>query len=222
MASTYIVPFVVYLLGTIFASRYEGEQYAISYSIVAAVVAIVIGALLAKDRVFKMHWKVHWAVIAGLVGIVLWILLCQLKLEQYLASFLPKFLQPESRVAFKPFDELSNQWALVSFLTARLVGIAILVPIAEELFWRGFLLRWLIDPEYEKVSLGEFTPSSCAIVTLMFTLAHPEWLAAAVYCLLLNGFLYWKKDLWLCIVAHGTSNLALAVYVMATGAWELW
>lgn len=222
MAVTYIVPFVAYLLGTLFASRFEGEQYAVAYSVVAFIVAVVIGFLLAKDQVFKVHWKVHWGILVGLVGIALWIFLCGLDLERKIASLLPEFLQPESRVAFNPFDELANQWAFIAFLTSRLVGIAILVPIAEELFWRGFLLRWLIDPEYDKVPLGEFTLSSCAIVTLMFTLAHPEWFAAAVYGLLINGLLYWKKDLWLCIVAHGVSNLTLAIYVMATGTWELW
>lgn len=53
-------------------------------------------------------------------------------------------------------------------------------------------------------------------------MAHPEWLAAAVYSLLMNGLLYWKKDIWQCIVAHGVSNLLLAVYVLASGNWWLW
>ena len=189
---------------------------------VAIAVAVVISVLLAKHKAFSVHWKVHWGVIFGLLGIGLWIFICQLDLEKQLSVFLPKFLQPESRVAFNPLEALTDRWAQVGFLIARLAGIAVLVPIAEELFWRGFLLRWLIDPEYDKIKIGEFTPSSCAIVTLMFTLAHPEWFAAAVYCLLINGLLYWKKDLWLCIVAHGTSNLALAIYVLLTGTWELW
>jgi hypothetical protein len=32
----------------------------------------------------------------------------------------------------------------------------------------------------------------------------------------------WKRDLWRCIVAHGVSNLALAIYVLAAKAWWLW
>lgn len=63
---------------------------------------------------------------------------------------------------------------------------------------------------------------SALIVTLLFALAHPEWLAAAVYCTLLNGLLYWKGDLWNCVVAHGVSNLVLAIYILFTGSWELW
>jgi membrane protease YdiL (CAAX protease family) len=59
-------------------------------------------------------------------------------------------------------------------------------------------------------------------VTLLFTAAHPEWLAAAVYCAILNGLIYWKRDLWSCVVAHATSNLLLAVYILTTATWELW
>ena len=60
------------------------------------------------------------------------------------------------------------------------------------------------------------------IVILLFTVAHPEWLAAAVYCALLNGLFYWKKCLWCCIVAHSVSNLVLGAYILTTGAWWLW
>jgi CAAX prenyl protease-like protein len=104
----------------------------------------------------------------------------------------------------------------------RLIGLVILVPIAEELFWRGFLLRWVISSAWRDVPLGAFSFRSFFIVTVLFATTHPEWLAAAVYCALLNGVLYWKKDLWSCVVAHAASNSMLAVYVMATESWWLW
>jgi hypothetical protein len=47
-------------------------------------------------------------------------------------------------------------------------------------------------------------------------------LAAAVYAALLNGLMYWRRDLWNCIVAHSVSNLVLAVYILTTGSWSLW
>src|SRR5262249_30767252 len=101
-------------------------------------------------------------------------------------------------------------------------GLAVLVPVAEELFWRGFLARWLVNPDWQRQPLGHFTPASFIIVTVLFTLAHPEWLAAAVYCALLNGLLAWKRDLWNCVVAHGVSNLALGVYILTEKDWKLW
>jgi CAAX prenyl protease-like protein len=108
------------------------------------------------------------------------------------------------------------------FVAVRLVGLALVVPVAEELFWRGFLARWLLGPDWQTRPVGQFTPVSFAIVTLLFTLAHPEWVAAAVYCALLNGLAYWTRDLWNCVVAHAVSNLVLGGYILTTGDWKLW
>lgn len=221
MTQAHVIPFVLYLFGTSFLARFGDAWYPVLYSSLVLGMLVYMAWLLLNKPVLRPHARVLWGVVVGLVGIALWIGLASLHIEEQLAQWLPTWLRPEARVAYNPLEQLSGvqAWA---FIAVRLLGIAVVVPIAEELFWRGFLLRWLIDPEWERVPLGEFTLASCATVTLMFTLAHPEWLAAAVYCLLINGLLYWKKDLWLCVVAHAVSNLALAVYVLATGAWWLW
>lgn len=221
MTQAYVIPFVLYLLGTSFLARFGDEWYPLLYGSLVLGMLIYLAWLLTDKPILRPHWRVLPAIAVGLIGIVLWIVLASLHLEEQLAQWLPEWLRPEPRVAYNPLKHLSGVEAW-TFITLRLLGIAVVVPIAEELFWRGFLLRWLIDPEWQRVPVGEFTLSSCLTVTLMFTLAHPEWLAAAVYCLLLNALLYWKKDLWLCVVAHSVSNLALALYVLATGAWWLW
>lgn len=221
LTKAYVIPFVIYLLGTSLIARWGNQWYPLLYSSLVLGLLCCLAWLLHGTGIIRPHWRIVPAIVVGLLGIALWIVLASLHIEQLLAEFLPSWLQPEARVAYNPLEQLAGA-TLWGFLAARLVGIALVVPIAEELFWRGFLLRWLIDPEWEKVPLGEFTLSSCTIVTLMFTLAHPEWLAAAVYCLLLNALLYWKRDLWLCIVAHAVSNFVLAGYVLATGEWWLW
>jgi hypothetical protein len=53
-------------------------------------------------------------------------------------------------------------------------------------------------------------------------LTHHEWLAAMVCSAAFNWILYWKKDIWACIVAHAVANLALAVWVITTGQWQFW
>ncbi len=221
-ASAYVIPFVLYLLGTSFIARFSEASFALAYAIVTILVGSVTFALLRGKQLFRIHGSIFLGVACGLIGIWLWIFISQLQLEKQLASFLPEFMQPQDRVGYNPFEHLGNGWKTWTFIAFRLLGIAVIVPVAEELFWRGFLLRWLIDPEWERVPIGTFTWTSCGIVTLMFTLAHPEWLAAATYCLLVNGLLYWRKDLWQCIVAHATSNLALAIYVLTTNSWWLW
>jgi CAAX prenyl protease-like protein len=220
-AKVFILPFVLYLVGTTFIARFGDAWYPLLYSLVVAVVAAVLFRFLWRSGIVRPHWKVLPGVAFGILGIAMWIFLCSLSIEQRLGEFLPSWLQPDERVGYNPFEQLQGT-AIWAFIAVRMLGIAVVVPLAEELFWRGFLMRWLIDPAWEKVPIGEYTASSCAIVTLMFTLAHPEWIAAATYCLLINGLLYWKKDLWQCIVAHAVSNLSLAVYVLVYGAWALW
>ena len=212
---------MIYLVGTSLIARWDDVWYPLLYAcLVLALLPLQI-YWLWQIPILRPHLRVAAGIACGLLGIALWIGLANLQLEQQLAAYLPAWLAPQPRVSFNPFAELSGLEASL-FVAVRLLGIAVVVPLAEELFWRGFLLRWLIDPDWGSVPIGEFSLASCLIVAGMFTLAHPEWLAAAAYALLLNGLLYWKRDLWQCVVAHAVSNLTLAVYVMLSGQWWLW
>lgn len=220
-AIVFVLPFLLYLGGVSLAAN-AGDAYPLAYAGVVAAVAFACWTLLRRQPVFAPHAKVAAPIVVGLAGIAIWIFLSELKLEQHISSFLPEWLRPNERVGFNPFEQFDAAWACWSFIAVRMIGIAILVPIAEELFWRGFLLRWLIGDDWEQLPIGTCSPKSFVIVTLGFTLAHPEWFAAAAYCVLLNAYFCKTKDLWGCIVAHGTSNLTLAIYVMTTGSWWLW
>jgi len=225
LAQACIIPFVVYLLGSSQMSRFGDQWYPAAYAVLATVTALTLWWFLPKanrSQLFSFHWNVGWGVLVGAIGIFYWILMSHLHLEKWLTQGLPVWMQVSDRASFNPLENLTSPAAKAGFLFVRLVGIAILVPLAEELFWRAFLLRWTIDPEWQKIPMGSFTWQSCLTVTLLFTLAHPEWFAAAGYCLMINGLLYWKRDLWLCIVAHAVSNLLLVFYVLQTGHWWLW
>lgn len=217
----YVLPFVLYL-GLIQLPAAYPATYAWSYPAVVLAVGVATIALLWGRGLLRPPPRVLPGVLVGLVGIALWIGLCSLDLEQQLAVYLPALLRPGPRPGFDPFTTLPEPAERWVFLSARFAGLVLLIPVVEELFWRGFLLRWLISPDWEKQPLGQFTWPSFAGVTLLFTLVHPEWLAAAVYAALLNCLMYWKRDLWNCVVAHGVSNLVLFVYVLATGTWKLW
>jgi hypothetical protein len=161
-------------------------------------------------------------VIIGIVGAVIWVALSRTKLEFVLDEALPTWLRAGQRVAYNPFTAIGpaiGQWA---FLIVRLTGLAIVVPLVEEIFWRGFLIRYLIAERFEEVDIGRFTLLSFAVVTVAFTLVHPEKPAALVWGALINGLYYRTRNLWACIVAHAVTNLLLGAYIVATGAWELW
>jgi uncharacterized protein len=217
----YVAPFLLYLGLTQIPPLYP-ESYAVLYSTVVVVVGLATLFLVRGRGLLRPHLRIAPGILIGVIGIVLWIALCRLDVEQQVAGYLPSFLRPSPRAGFDPFGFISNPLARAAFLVARLFGLVVLVPIVEELFWRGFLLRWLVSPDWQAVPVGRYTPFSFLGVTLLFTLAHPEWLAAAVYCALLNGLIYWTRDLWNCIVAHAVSNLLLAGYILTTSAWQLW
>ena len=221
MAKAYIVPFVLYLVGSAVVASWP-EFFPLGYSAVVLVTGIVSWRLLFGRGILVPHAKITAGLLVGTAGIAAWIGLSELQLEQQLASFLPGWLRPAPRLGYNPREHISEPLFLWGFVGVRLFGLVILVPIAEELFWRGFLARWLKSPNWEQIPVGEFTAGSFLLVVLLFTLAHPEWLAAAVYCTMLNGLLIWKRDLWNCIVAHAVSNLLLAGYILTTGAWWLW
>jgi CAAX prenyl protease-like protein len=218
----YVLPFALYLGLTQALRFFPDECYPALYAAVVLLVALVTGYFLKTRRLLRPHARILPAVGVGLAGVVLWVVLAHLEWEKAVSASWPEWLRPGPRPAFDPFARLAGPLAAWSFVAARLAGLALVVPVVEELFWRGFLLRWLIHPDWRSRPVGEFTPGSFAVVTLLFTLAHPEWLAAAAYAALLNGLLYWRRDLWDCVVAHAVTNLALGVYILAAADWALW
>ncbi|MEP7362429.1 MAG: CAAX prenyl protease-related protein [Acidobacteriota bacterium] len=108
-------------------------------------------------------------------------------------------------------------------LVFRTLRAVVIVPIVEELFWRGWLMRWLIDNDFQKLPLGAFTWSSFVITSLLFASEHgPYWevglLAGAIY----NLWIVSTKSLGDCILAHAVTNGVLSGYVIAAGKWEYW
>lgn len=104
----------------------------------------------------------------------------------------------------------------------RVAGAVLVVPLMEELFWRSFLLRYLIDPDFESVPLGRFTWTSFLVSTVLFGLEHHLFVAGMIAGAIYSIILYKTRSLAQCILAHAVTNLALAAYVLYTGNWYFW
>ncbi len=105
---------------------------------------------------------------------------------------------------------------------SAIIGTSVVVPVVEEFFWRGFLLRWIINADFRKVAIGTFSWPSFLLTTVLFASEHNRWLVGLVAGVAYNLLLYRTKSLYACIVAHGVTNLALAIYVLTTGEWSFW
>ncbi|MFO0954619.1 MAG: CAAX prenyl protease-related protein [Isosphaeraceae bacterium] len=138
-----------------------------------------------------------------------------------LDPFYPKFeALMGKRTAFDPHSLPTG--LRVPFLALRFFGLVVLVPIIEELFYRSFLIRWIIDPDFAKIPIGKVTTAGLAVTAAMFGASHPEWLPAILTALAWGWLLAQTKSVSACVISHATANLVLGVYVLATGDWKYW
>ncbi len=127
-----------------------------------------------------------------------------------------------TRAAFDPNTIPGpGRWA---FLVVRMVGLVLVVPLFEELFWRSFVVRWIIDPDrFRAVPIGRVTPLAAAVTAGLFAVEHPaEWLPALLTGAIWAGLLHRSRSVTACVISHAAANLGLGVYVLATGHYKFW
>ena len=108
-------------------------------------------------------------------------------------------------------------------LWSRIFRAVVLVPIIEELFWRAWLMRWLISPQFEKVALGTYKPAAFWITALLFASEHGSyWDVGLIAGIVYNWWMVRTRSLGDCILVHAITNACLCGYVVATRHWEYW
>jgi len=114
---------------------------------------------------------------------------------------------------------LRDPW-MIALRVARAV---VVVPLVEELFWRGWIMRWLIRHDFEAVPVGSYTRKSFWVTAALFAAVHgPYWevgfLTGAIY----NGWMVRTKSLADMVLVHAVTNACLAAFVLMTNRWEYW
>jgi CAAX prenyl protease-like protein len=106
----------------------------------------------------------------------------------------------------------------------RVLRLVIVVPLLEEIFWRGFLLRHLVRDPFHEVPVGAFTWLSFVAVSLLFGLAHwgPDFVPAILTGALYNLVAIFTRSLGACVLAHAVTNLGLGLYIFRTQQWGFW
>jgi CAAX prenyl protease-like protein len=104
----------------------------------------------------------------------------------------------------------------------RIAGAVLVVPLMEELFWRSFLIRYVIDKNFDTVPMGTFTWASFLFTAVLFGLEHNYIFAGIMAGIFYNLLLYRTRSLAQCVLSHAVTNLALAIYVVYTGKWQFW
>jgi CAAX prenyl protease-like protein len=224
-----VLPFVVFMAGGMLEPTPEKpfeflgftipySSYPIVYTIKIALTAAAIGLAWPAYRQFPFRAS-PLAVLVGVVGVVLWVGICKLELEMLLG--LGNLMDLGRRAAFNPLEQWPDSPALAyGFLAIRFVGLAVIVPIIEEFFIRGFIMRFVIDQDWWKVPFGTLTPAAILAGTVLPVLMHPaEALAAAVWFTLITWLQFKTKNIWDCVLAHAVTNFLLGCWVVTSGDW---
>lgn len=217
----YIAPFVIFL--ALIGMNRLWPMAALTDEILRLAVMLAVLLLAARPllRFRAQDFRVQsWgvSVLVGAAIFVLWIA-PDLLFPQYRSFFL--FNNSVVGTARSSLTEAARHDVPVLFLrTLRAVAI---VPIVEELFWRGWLLRWVIHNDFEKVPLGAYTALSFWTVALLFASEHgPYWDVGLVAGIIFNWWMIRTKSLGDLILAHAVANACLSGYVIAAGKWEYW
>jgi exosortase E/protease (VPEID-CTERM system) len=115
-----------------------------------------------------------------------------------------------------------SQVAAVGWISFRVIGSVLIVPLVEEMAFRGYLLRRLAAADFESMEASRFTWMSFLLSSTAFGLLHGRWLAGMVAGMGYALAVYQRGKLGDAVIAHMTTNGLIASSVLITGAWSLW
>lgn len=204
--ATYLLPFLAVLAAGMLAHALSsGFEYLYALRLVACVVALWAG----RRSLAALDWRCGWrGVLAGLVVYVAWILLGRTTLA---AADMP------SALAQLP-PALATGWIVL-----RAVATVVTVPLAEELAYRGYLLRRWQSAAFETLEYPAVRWPALLATSLLFGLSHGSmWLAGILAGLVYGALAIRTGRLGESVLAHATTNALLAAQVLWAGQWQYW
>jgi exosortase E/protease (VPEID-CTERM system) len=206
--AAYLVPFLL-ILAAAMVSRAATSGFEWLYPLRFFAAAAALWFFRLKYR--ELDWRFTWfAPAAGSLVFVIW-----LALDRVASAHTNNALA--AGIASLPTA------ARITWLTFRTLAAVVTVPIAEELAFRGFLIRRLITSDFESIDARRFTHFSVLASSVAFGLLHGDrWLAGTVAGLLYAAALLRRGRIGDAVVAHATTNALLAAWVLLRGNWYLW
>jgi exosortase E/protease (VPEID-CTERM system) len=207
LAAAYLGPMLA-LLGTMMITGAFSSGFDRLYPLRIAAPAAVLWHY--RREYTDLRWTCSWQAIAlGVVVFGAWM------------AFEPTSTSSAGQPLKRWLDGLS--WAqATSWLVVRVIGSSLIVPLAEELAFRGFLTRRLISPDFQDVETGRFTWRSFIISSVLFGALHDRWQVGIFAGALFGIALYRRKELTDAVIAHVTANALIAASVLATDSYSLW
>jgi CAAX prenyl protease-like protein len=143
------------------------------------------------------RWRPGWlSLSAGVAVAAIWLVCAR-------AAALPDMMLGPPNLFTAPFS---------GWMIAGLIGGAIVGPVAEELAFRGYLARRLVDADFESVSFGNFSWIGLLGSSMVCGVAHAHWIPAMLSAMIFAALMYRSGRLTDAIAAHLTTSGLLLAY----------
>ena len=206
-AAIYLLPFLA-IVAASFITQATSSGFEWLYPLRFLAAAAVLWHYRANYR--QMDWHFSWLGPAcGAVVFALWLALDYKSLgtTTALATTLPTL----------------PTWQRLTWLTTRVLAAVITVPIAEELAFRGYLARRILQPDVDIVPYRTLTLTAILLSSAAFGLMHGKMaLAGCASGLLFALAAKLRNRIGEAVSAHVTANLLLALWVLLRGDYALW
>ena len=104
----------------------------------------------------------------------------------------------------------------------RIVGGVVIIPVVEELAFRGYLMRRLVSLDFDHIRYQQTPLWSLAATSVAFGLLHELWFAGVLAGLAYGWLVRRTGRLQDGIWAHAVTNGLIALTVLATDSSWLW
>jgi exosortase E/protease (VPEID-CTERM system) len=201
----YVLPLVIFFASSLIASLFS---LSFEFFLPAVTVPVLCVLWYCRSTLLSLRWKASWLNI--LAGIVVFAIILVTSAGSSAAN----------TSIGRALRHLPMPVAAGSLLLC-LVGSAILIPIAQELAFRGYLARKLVAADFENVPFNQFTWLSFLGSSILFSITEPNWLPAILAGMIFALVMYRRGLLTDAIVAHSCSSGLLFLFAAATGKWSL-
>lgn len=211
-----IVPFAIYICFIAVADLlgrfgYGPGQLLWLYPVkIAAVAAALWFYRRSYSELLRLDLDGVTASIAAAVGVAVFVLWISLNANWMVVGRAPGF-DPNSNGA------LDWRWVAI-----RISGAALIVPVMEELFWRSFLMRWMMHAEFMRQDPARIKIGPFIVTVILFGFEHNLWLAGIVAGAAYSVLYVRSRRLWVPILAHSVTNGLLGIWIVCTAQWSYW
>jgi len=206
--AAYLMPFVVLMAaGMISTAASAGFEWLYPLRVLAAGITL----WYFRSKYAELDWRFGWfSALAGIAVLALW-----LGLERF--SGVPTQSPIAAGLASLPTA------GRIVWLVFRTVGAVFTVPVAEELAFRGFLIRRIISADFDALSTRRYTYLAVVISSVAFGSLHGgRWIAGSVAGLIYAAAYLRRGRIGDAVFAHALTNALLAAFVLSGDRWYLW